>query len=285
MAKHFKNKKQMKISALIKYLFILLITYITIKLCIYVLVNTNISVLLYSNNKLTLTKSYITKNTINKPLSLLNYKAVSKIPDIPLIKTTVYIYNTHQTEAYLEEDGVTKTVKDAAYIFKDKLEEVGINTIVENGNIEEFLIANNMSYNYSYEASRYYLLDAMEKNKFDLYIDLHRDALERENSTMTLDGIEYARILFVIGTENATYNENLELANRINDIVNLKYPGLSRGVLLKNGVNANGVYNQDLSGNVLLLEIGGNNNTITEVTNTIAIMAEIIGGYLNGKTI
>lgn len=285
MAKHFKSKKQMKISALIKYLFILLITYITIKLCIYVLVNTNISALLYSNNKLALTKTYITKNTINKPLTLLNYKAVSKMPDIPLIKPVVYIYNTHQTEAYLEEEGLVKTVKDAAYIFKNELEETGISVIVENGNIEEFLIANNMSYNYSYEASRYYLLDAMKNDKIDLYIDLHRDALERKNSTMTLGGIEYAKILFVIGTENATYNENLELANRINDIVNLKYPGLSRGVLLKNGVNANGVYNQDLSGNVLLLEIGGNNNTITEVTNTIAIMAEIIGGYLNGKTI
>ena len=60
-----------------------------------------------------------------------------------------------------------------------------------------------------------------------------------------------------------------------------KYPSLTRGVLTKGGKGVNGIYNQDLNPNMILLEIGSQNNTIDEVLNTIELLAPIIAEYVN----
>ena len=71
--------------------------------------------------------------------------------------------------------------------------------------------------------------------------------------------------------------------NKINDKLNLAYPGLSRGVIKKEGPNVNGVYNQDISPNSILIEVGGYENKIDEVYNTINVLGEIIGEIINEK--
>ena len=78
----------------------------------------------------------------------------------------VYIYNTHQTEKYSNEDmgDITPNVLMASYLLKDKLDKLNIPTLVEESNISEFMRINNWNYNQSYKASRFYLLDA--KNKY-----------------------------------------------------------------------------------------------------------------------
>ena len=45
----------------------------------------------------------------------------------------------------------------------------------------------------------------------------------------------------------------------------IKYPGLSRGVMKHNSSGHNSVYNQDLSSNAMLIEIGGVDNTFEEM--------------------
>ena len=45
----------------------------------------------------------------------------------------------------------------------------------------------------------------------------------------------------------------------------------------------NGVYNQDLQGNVILIELGGDKNNLEEITNTIDILVNVIGDYVNEK--
>ena len=62
-----------------------------------------------------------------------------------------------------------------------------------------------------------------------------------------------------------------------------KYPTLTRGVLEKEGKNVNGIYNQDLGSNIMLIEVGGNYNNIEEVMNTIDLIVPIIGDYINEK--
>ena len=48
----------------------------------------------------------------------------------------------------------------------------------------------------------------------------------------------------------------------------------------KEGAGVNGIYNQDVSSNMLLIECGGYENTIDEVANTTDILAAIITEYL-----
>ena len=79
---------------------------------------------------------------------------------------------------------------------------------------------------------------------------------------------------------NPNYQANLSLAQSISDLINQSYPKLSRGIMSKSGSNVNGLYNQDLNGNMILLELGANENTIDEVQNTVEAIVPIMSAYL-----
>ena len=199
----------------------------------------------------------------------------------------VYIYNTHQLESYssknLEEHNITPNVMMASYILREKLNNKNIPTLVETNNITDFLNTNGWNYSSSYKASRYYLKETLNNHKnLKLIIDLHRDSISKKASTVTIDGKNYAKVLFVVGLEHKNYKKNLETVNKINEILKKKYPTLSRGIIKKSGKNINGIYNQDLSEKIILIECGGKDNKIDEVLNTLEILAEVIEEYLGG---
>ena len=109
-----------------------------------------------------------------------------------------------------------------------------------------------------------------------LFIDLHRDALSHDAATVIYNNISYAKILFVVGADFNNYQKNLNFTESINKIVIDNYSFLTRGVLTKTGPLVNGVYNQDLSDNIILLEVGGNESTINEVANTLDLIGDVI---------
>ncbi len=197
----------------------------------------------------------------------------------------VYIYNTHQLEGYnntnFEEYNITPNVLMASYLLKEKLNKAGIPTIVETSNISDFLTLNNWDYSQSYQASKFFITDTLNQYpNLKLLIDLHRDAIPKQASTTTIDGKNYAKILFVVGMEHENAETNLALANLLNNKIKEKYPTLSRGVMTKQGKGVNGIYNQNLSPNSVLIECGGNENSIDEVMNTIEVLSIIIKEYL-----
>ena len=195
----------------------------------------------------------------------------------------VYIYNTHQQETYADIGvGFSPTVLDASHTLRDYLEELNIQTYVEDNDFYDFLALNNWDYNSLYKVSRFYLEDTMKRYKsVKLYIDLHRDSIKHELSTTTFDDKDYAKILFVVGISNENYKENLKTAKNLNSLITSKY-NISRGILQKSAVNANGIYNQDLNANIVLIEVGGYQNKYSEVDNTLKILAMSIKEYLNG---
>lgn len=196
----------------------------------------------------------------------------------------VYIYNTHQLENYdlnnYSEYNITPNVLMASYLLEGLLNKDGINTIVEESNINDFLSLNGWNYSYSYKASRYFVEDTINKNpSLELIIDLHRDSIAKEKSTVTIGEKNYAKLLFIIGTDYKN-EENLNLANALNNIIKEKYPDLTRGIKTQGGEGYNGVYNQDLSNKMILIECGGNENSIDEVMNTIIVLKDAIKQYL-----
>lgn len=218
----------------------------------------------------------------------LNSKYIADPNPTSITKPSVYIYNSHQLENYssnnYEAYNITPNVMMAAYLLREKLNNLGVKTIVEEADITEFIRINNWNYNYSYVASRYYIEDAIKNNpSLELFIDLHRDSLSKANSTIEIENKNYAKVLFVVGLEHDNYQKNLDLANNINNKIVSKYASLSRGVITKSGANVDGIYNQDLNPNMLLMELGGQENTIEEVLNTIEIISPIIKEYLNEK--
>ena len=194
-------------------------------------------------------------------------------------KPLIYIYNSHQGEEYasstLAEYTVAPTVMFADYIFQDVLEKNNYKAIVEEASIKEILNMNSWKYAYSYMASRVLLEDAKNKNpSLKYFVDIHRDSLEKGRTTIEIEGKKFAKTIFLIGLENENYEENLSFTEKINNLLNEKYPGFSKGIYKKGGPGVNGVYNQDFSKRAILIEIGGYENTPSEVLNSVLAFSE-----------
>ena len=201
-----------------------------------------------------------------------------KVKTKEIRKPLVYIYNTHQKEEYLpnqfNEYSIKPTVMMPSYIMEEILNTKSIYTIVEENSINEILKENNWNYAGSYKASRILIEEAKKKNpSLKYFIDVHRDSVKHDKTTVTINNKAFAKLLFIIGLENPHYEDNLLFTNKINEKINKYYPGLSRGIYKKKGIGVNGVYNQDNNKYTILIEVGGKENTIDEVMNaTIAFI-------------
>ena len=200
----------------------------------------------------------------------------------------VYIYNSHQLENYnnknLEIYGITPNVLMASYILKEKLNQKGISTIVETTNLSDFLNVNGWDHSSSYKASRLLMLNSISKyNSLKYFIDIHRDSVSKSVSTVTINNKSYAKILFVLGLEHDNYQKNLDTMNKINTLTEKYYPGLSRGIYKKSGAGVNGIYNQDINENVILIELGAVENNIEEVFNTVEALSNVLYYFIKGE--
>ena len=236
-------------------------------------------------------------NIINNPVSLLNdnikkvgnvTKSDNKKSNNSDVKTNtvsssaldsppiIYVYNTHQTESYNGYD-----VYSAANYLTSKLNNSEYKASLEEKSMKVFLENNNLKYYKSYTASKTYLNEEMMQNpNLKYFFDIHRDSAGKNITTTSYQNKSYAKILFVVGTDNPNYEKNKVNAERLNNIVKEIIPTISRNVAFHGGKGYNGVYNQDLSENVFLVEVGGKDNTKEEVENTIEVLNNAIIKYI-----
>ncbi|WP_186576460.1 stage II sporulation protein P [Aquibacillus kalidii] len=204
-------------------------------------------------------------------------------------KDVVFVYNTHNRESFLpylpegtdinhvyhSEVNITKVSDRLA----KSLEANGIGSSVDQTDIGNVLSKNGWEYWQSYDASRPVVKEALAQNKDIQYVfDIHRDSQRKDVTTKEFDGKKYARIAFVVG-EDYQNEKNLSFATELHNLINEKYPGLSRTVSTQGGAGYNGVYNQDLSQNSIILEFGGVDNTMEELYRTADAVAEVFSEY------
>ncbi|MGI8383285.1 stage II sporulation protein P [Robertmurraya sp. P23] len=201
-------------------------------------------------------------------------------------KKVAYIYFSHTRESYLPYlKGVTDpnsaqhseiNVTKIGDRLQERLEGYGVGTIVDKTDITNRLNSNGWTYGRSYDASRALVQEAMAGNSNLSYlIDIHRDSRRKEDTTKVINGKSYAKLAFVIGAEHPNYEKNLKLATEIHNKLEEKYPGLSRGIIQKSGASTNGRFNQDLSGNALLVEFGGVDNNFDELNLSADAFADV----------
>ncbi|MFK3940014.1 stage II sporulation protein P [Alkalihalobacillus sp. NPDC078783] len=201
-------------------------------------------------------------------------------------KNVVYLINTHDTESFLPELTSKEAFNKKVNItqtnekLKQELEKHGIGTVKEKRSVQESLHQKGWNYNRSYEAARIFLEEAVAgPEEFELFFDLHRDSVGRDKTTAMINGVEYARVVLVVGGNNPDAELNTRMAEELNSLLEKKYPGLSRGVLYKEGARTNGVFNQDLSPNMMLVEVGGVENTLEETYHSAEALADVISEY------
>jgi len=251
----------------------------------YYLVKGIINFDLKSNSLFSDTKDY-TNASDNDEESTVNSDYIEDpYPEKETTEPLVYIYNTHQLEEYsslnTEEFNVTPNVMMASYILRERLYNLGIDAIVEDNNVSEIRNMNGWNYAASYKVTKMLMESAYEKYpSLNYFVDLHRDSVNKKISTVTIEDKEYAKILFIVGMENKDYKYNLEITEQLNEMFKTKYPGISRGIYKKQGKGVNGVYNQDFHKNTILIEVGGAENTIDEVLNTVIAISEVLSEYI-----
>ncbi|PJN90824.1 stage II sporulation protein P [Bacillus sp. mrc49] len=205
-------------------------------------------------------------------------------------RKVVEIYHSHNRESYLPYlKGVTNP--DLAYHSKinitklgermvEDLADKGIGSSLDKTDIMGNLNNKGLNYNKSYQESRRSVQTAMATNKdLEYLIDIHRDSKRKKHTTITINGKQYAKIAFVIGGNNPNFEKNAALANKLHKSLEKKYPGISRGVMKQGGSAHNGIYNQDLSGNAMLIEVGGVDNTFEEMFLTVDAFSDVFSEF------
>lgn len=192
----------------------------------------------------------------------------------------VLIYHTHTNEAYLknEQERIQQlyasrtndseyTVVKTGNTLTDALEKYGISVDHDTSNNEE------NGYNRAYATSMSNITSMTKENgKYSLYIDLHRDSYTKNvDSTVTIDGVKVAKVMFVVGTQAPDYKNNLALAEKMMELLNEIHPQLCERVL---EVDTN--YNQNISDHALLIEVGDNAVTAEEASRAAEYVAQAL---------
>ena len=225
-----------------------------------------------------------TENELNGKV-LLNTNLKLRKSDEPQI----LIYHTHGSEAYRgsRKGRKSDTVIGVGDVLTKRLEQKNIKVVhdrniydVKNGKEER-------SKAYIYAAT------AIEKNlkkypSIQVVIDLHRDGVNESTKLVTRqNGKRMAQIMFFNGMSRTATNGNIKYLKNPNKQTNLafslqlqaqaalKYPGFTRKIYVK-GYR----YNLHYRGRSLLVEVGAQNNTLSEAKASMSLLAELLNNVL-----
>ncbi|HHY76354.1 MAG TPA: stage II sporulation protein P [Firmicutes bacterium] len=187
----------------------------------------------------------------------------------------VAIYHTHATESYLPEIGKTQATEAFSSNMSKTVMRVGDLLAQELETRYRIPVLHSRTvHDAETRVGAYYRSEQTVRAILDKYpsctylIDLHRDSQPRSITAVTIRGKPYARVLFVVGTDNPNWVKNYEFSRKLSEKLEEAYPGISRGVFYESAV-----YNQKYSPNAILVECGGVGNTMEECENTVKALA------------
>ena len=228
----------------------------------------------------------LTKADLNEKKLLQTDLSVKLSGEEPL----VLIYHTHGSETYKKEKGKRGSVVDVGDCLKKELEEkYGIKTIHDpsiydqvNGKLDR-----NAAYNYAGDS----VAATLKKHpSIKIVLDLHRDSVEDSIHLVTeIDGKKTAQIMFFNGVSrlksgeidylyNPNKSANLAFSLQMQLLAGKYYPDFTRKIYIK-GYR----YNLHLAKRAMLVEVGAQNNTVTEAKNAMVPLAELLYRLLSGE--
>lgn len=201
----------------------------------------------------------------------------------------ILIYHTHGSETYRgsRKGRKSDTVIGVGDVLVKNLRQRKIKAIhdrniydVKNGKEER-----SKAYNYA--------ANAIEENlrkypSIRVVIDLHRDGVNEKTKLVTMQkGRQMAQIMFFNGMSRTAANGDIKYLKNPNKQMNLafslqlqaqamkKYPGFTRKIYMK-GYR----YNLHYRGRSLLVEVGAQNNTLSQAKASMSLLAELLNDVL-----
>lgn len=213
---------------------------------------------------------------------------IEKESDAP----TILIYHTHTLEAYTSSEKYpyterggqwrtndnTRNIVTVGELLAEELRARGFHVLHDTTDHEPPKLAT--SYSRSEKTMKKY---KEEYPSLQMFIDVHRDASGGDNANdfCMVDGVETARMMFVVGTgkgatgsgygEMPDFESNYALAKALTEYMSERNEGLMRDIRVKTGR-----YNQHISSQCLLVEVGHNMNTLDHALAAIPHLAEAI---------
>ena len=199
----------------------------------------------------------------------------------------ILIYHTHTTECYIKDlseidnnnydswsSDNSKTVVRVGHELDNVLsKQYGFN-VIHNSTVH------NDKYTESYNKSSITVRNVLKGNpSIKLSIDIHRDGLAlgagKLRVVQNIKGEDCAKIMFVVGSDenasNPRWEDNLRLSVLLAEKLEEIAPGIVRYISVRSGR-----YNQHIAENGLLIEFGGDGNTVNEVTASAKYLAMAI---------
>lgn len=186
----------------------------------------------------------------------------------------VCIYCTHAGEEYQGQtrvNGQPGGVMSVAAALADALEAQGISVILDK------TLHDSPSYDEAYGSSLDTVSRIQQENpSLEVLVDVHRDsAIPGLSTRLEVQGRSYARMMFIIGTneklEHPNWRQNQDFALSLTEALEAMCPGLTREPRVYSGR-----YNQHLSPNAILVEIGSTDNSQEEAERSAALLAAAI---------
>lgn len=176
----------------------------------------------------------------------------------------VAIYHTHNAETYIPYQGQAKVEGQNGGISLVGNEMVNVLAGAGIRTVHDLTIHDYPDFPTSYIKSEPTAKQLVQQNPgLQALLDMHRDAGLPVKETVRVGNEDSARIMIVVGNANRLPNphwqENYAFAQKVAHRLQEQYPGVLKGVRLKDGR-----YNQQVCPHAILVEVGSDKNTLNE---------------------
>ncbi len=187
----------------------------------------------------------------------------------------VVIYHTHTDECYIPTSGKVSRpgkgdILDIGRVLQTALQKEGI-SVTHSDKLHDPHDIN--AYNRSRRTAAQLI-----KEQPDAVFDIHRDSAPARAYQTSINGINSARVMIVIGRSNPHMQTNLAYAKKIKAAADELHPGLMRGIFM-----GKGDYNQDLYPTSILFECGTDKLSKDEVIIAVNSLSDALIRVLRDK--
>lgn len=226
--------------------------------------------------------------TSSKPLND-GAVAVNNTGDKPL----VLLYATHTTESYASSSKTKINYVSYARSLDERYNMVAVcqeikKVLEDKYGVQVVLdttIHDHPDYNSSYSNSLETIKKNLQKYPSIKYVfDIHRDGLaenqkNKEVYATAVNGVNSTRVMMVVGLNHQNSANNAKFSDQVYGTFNEMYPSLTRPSVKRSKAK----YNQFVSDNAVLFEIGSNLSTLEEAKVSASHLGDVLGKVISEK--